>query len=76
MISVDTLRRCSWLDSLTLERLIKQNHPKYSVLNSEFVGISNSGQFVYNIVYPEENELKRTKIFVWLDTNGELQADY
>lgn len=76
MISVDTLRRCSWLDSLTLEQLLRRSYPEDSVLNSEFVGISNAGQFVYNIVYPEENAVKRTKIFVWLNNNGELQADY
>lgn len=79
MISVDTLRKCSFLSSPHLEQILRKRYPKDSVLRSEFLGISNGEQFVYNITYPglgDPYNHKNCKLYVWLDSNGELVADY
>lgn len=79
MITVDTLRRCAWMNSLTLEQTLRKFYPKDVVLAADFLGISNGGQFVYNIAYPsidDPSKVARSKVYVWLDNNGELMADY
>lgn len=79
MITAETLRRCAYLHNLTLEAALRKSYPKDSVLRSEFLGITNGGQFAYKIVYPDEdakNGMAVTKVFVWEDNNGELVADY
>jgi hypothetical protein len=76
MITVETLRKCSWLDSTTLESLIRKNHPKDRVLLAEFVGITNGGQFAYNFRYPVDNEMHNGRLYVWINSDGKLVADY
>jgi hypothetical protein len=77
MISADTIRRCAYLHSLTLEAALRKSYPKDSVLRSEFLGISNGDQFVYSIVYPGDDGIAMTgKVFVWENPKGELVADY
>lgn len=79
MITAELLRKCSWLDTITLEKLLRKTYSKDSVLRSEFLGISNGNQFCYKIVYPDQdakNGMATTKIYVWEDHNGELLADY
>jgi len=79
VISVDTLRRCAWLSSLALEETLRKFYPEDRVLNSEFLGISNAEQFVYKIAYPSIEDPAKVatgKVYVWLDNNGNLVADY
>lgn len=79
MITVETLRKCSFLDSITIETALRKSYPKDSVLRSEFVGITNGGQFAYNIAYPDEDAksgMAVTKLYVWQGDDGELVADY
>jgi hypothetical protein len=76
MITVETLRRCAWLSSVDIEKLIRKGYPKDVVLAADFVGISNGGQFVYNVAVPFEDGIEKTKVFVWQDNNGEVVADY
>lgn len=80
MITVDTLRKCSWLDSITLEGLIRKSYPEDHVLTSEFVGITNGGQFCYQVGYqdPDLNEqgLTYCKVFVGIDSAGQVTAEY
>jgi hypothetical protein len=79
MITVDTLRKCSWLDSATLESLIRKNYPKDRVVKAEFVGITNGGQFAYNVGYPDDESksgMSFCKMYVWLDSDGKFVADY
>lgn len=78
MITADTLRQCAYLNTLTLENLIRKSYPMDRVLTSEFLGITNAGQFCYKIQYPDEHDAKKLatgKIFVWLENNT-LRADY
>ena len=80
MISVDTLRRCSWLDRFTLESLLRKNYPSDRVATSDFVGITNGGEFCYKIGYqdPELNGQGLTfcKVFVHIDNDGNIVANY
>ncbi len=80
MISVDTLRKCSFLSSPQLEQILRKRFPNDCVTRSEFLGISNGEQFVYKIGYQdldlEGQGLTYCKVFVWEGSNGELVADY
>ncbi len=79
MITVETLEKCSKLDSITLQSLLRKHYPQDRVLNSKFVGISNAREFVYSITYPYEgipHNSGKTKVFVTYLPNGELVADY
>lgn len=80
MITVDTLRRCSFLNSLTLEALLRKSYPGDRVLTSEFLGISNGGQFCYKIGYqdPDLNGqgLTYCKVYVRINSENEVEAEY
>ena len=76
MITADTLRRCTNLNSTQVESLIRKNYPKDRVLSSDFLGITNAGQFAYNCKFKENGNLIQCKIFVWQNNNGELEAEY
>ncbi len=79
MITVDTLRRCSFLNSLTLESLLRKSYPDDMVLSSEFLGVTNGGEFVYNIMYPDADSktgTSLTKIFVRVNNQNEVEAEY
>jgi len=80
MITADTIRRCSQLDSIDLENLLRKSFPQDVVEKSQFLGISNGDQFVYRITYPDPHLDGRgssmTKVFVWEKGNGELVAEY
>jgi hypothetical protein len=79
MITAETLRRCAYLDNISLEKILRKNYPKDTIIRSEFVGITNGEQFAYKIVYPDEdakNGMAVSKVFVWQGSNGELVADY
>jgi hypothetical protein len=79
MISVDTLRKCSFLSSPQLEQILRKRFPNDCVTRSEFLGISNGEQFVYSIAFPDpdaKNGLETAKLYVWQGSNGELVADY
>jgi hypothetical protein len=80
MITVDTLKKCSWLNSLTLQELLRKKYPEDHVLTSEFIGITNSGQFCYNIGYQDIDlagqGLTYCKVFVRVSDTGEVVAEY
>ena len=79
MITVDTLRRCAWLSGVHLEELLRKSYPEDVILGADFVGISNGGQFCYNVTHPDGDSptgVARSKVFVWQESNGEIRADY
>jgi hypothetical protein len=79
MITVDQLRKCAYLSATQIESLIRKNYPKDTVIQSDFVGISNGNQFCYKISYPDEqskNGLSYCKVFVYIDSDGNIIADY
>lgn len=83
MITANTLKKCAWLDQLDIERLLRKSYPNYPkgrVQTSEFLGITNGGQFCYKIGYHDvevrDQELAHCKVFVWQNNNGDLVANY
>lgn len=79
MITVDNLRKCMFLNTITLEDILRKNYPKDRIVQSNFVGITNGGQFCYDISYPDDTSksgLSPGKVFVSLDTTGNLTAEY
>jgi len=79
MITCDTITKCAYLSTTRLEEILRKNYPKDKVLQSYFIGITNGGQFCYDISYPDDNSktgLSRGKVFVSLDITGNLTAEY
>lgn len=80
MISADSIRKGAWLSSMTLESLLRKSYPNDHVIRSDFLGITNSGQFCYQIGYQDidlaEQGLTYCKVFVYENSNGELVAAY
>lgn len=79
MITAETLRQCAWLSSAHIEKLLNKSFPHDKVVQSNFIGITNGGQFCYDISFPDEDTksgLGRGKVFVWQDANGEVVAEY
>lgn len=79
MITADKIRKLAHLDTVTLERAVRRNYPKDQVLRSEFVGITNGGQFCYKIVYPDQdaaNGMATTKVFVDLAADEQPIGEY
>lgn len=78
MITADILRKCAWINTSTLESILRKSYPKDTIIKSEFIGITNGNQFCYKIMYFDdiEGENRWSKAFVWQDNNGELVADY
>ncbi len=78
MITAETLRQCAYLDTISLENILRKTYPKDSLIRSEFLGITNAGQFCYSAVYFDQIEGAEDvcKVFVWRDSNGSLVADY
>ena len=76
MIMADTLRKCAWLSATRIEELIRKNYPKDLIVQANFLGITNGGQFCYDIAYPGEEGLEHGKVFVYENNNGQLEAEY
>ncbi len=79
MITAEVLRKCAYLNSMSLEELLRKSYPEDMVVKSEFLGISNGGQFVYKVAYPDSDSpsgMSTDKVFVWQDSNGQILADY
>ena len=79
MITVDTITKCAYLSTLTLEEALRKNYPKDKILQSYFIGITNGGQFCYDISFPDSESksgLSRSKVFVTLDVAGQPTAEY
>jgi hypothetical protein len=76
MITVDALRKGAFLNTLTLEEILRKSYPKDRIIQSNFIGITNGGGFAYDCMFPGEDGLERVKVFVNITDTGELVADY
>ena len=78
MTTVETIVRCSGLTTQQVEQALKKNYPEDSIRTSEFVGITNTGEFAYKCKYFDRYEgmEQMIKVFVWEKGNGELVAEY
>ena len=77
MITADTIRELGFLDTASLERVLRKDYIEDRILSAKFVGISNGGQFAYQCRLPDEDgQPQYAKIWVWRESNGEIRADY
>lgn len=78
MITADKIRKLGNLDTRSIERALQKNYSKDTVKASKFLGITNGGQFCYQIQYFDayNGEDALGKVFVELDTSDEPIAQY
>jgi hypothetical protein len=78
MITDYKIKKCMYLSTAQLEKALNFMYPEDQVLQSKFLGITNGKQFCYEIGYNDEElgGLAFTKVFVDLDCNEEVYAEY
>jgi len=78
MITADRIRQLAYLGTVQVEQALQRNYPRDQVRFSRFLGITNAGQFCYEISYMDQelNGLAYTKVFVDLGLDGEPVAEY
>ena len=78
MITADKLRLLTNFPPIMLTELIRAaGYKKDKFETSQFLGITNSGQFCYKVSYIENDEFQETKLFVTYDpTVDQVTADY
>jgi hypothetical protein len=78
MITDYKIKKCMYLSTSQLEKALNFMYPEDRVLQSKFLGITNGKQFCYEIGYNDEElgGLAFTKVFVDLDCNEEVYAEY
>lgn len=78
MITADKLRLLTNMPPIMLTEGIRQSgYKKDKFETSEFLGMSNAGQFCYEVSYIEDNEFHDTKVFVSYDgATGKVSVDY
>jgi len=80
MITEQKIRKLAYLDTMQVESALRKNYAKDRVVKSRFLGISNGGQFCYEIGYQdpdlEGQGLTYCKVFVDLDVNEQPVAEY
>lgn len=78
MITADKLRLLMNMPPIMLTEGIRQSgYKKDKFETSEFLGMSNSNQFVYKASYIENNEFQECKVFVSYDSfTGKVKVDY
>ena len=78
MITADQLRLLTNMPPVMLtEAIRKTGYKKDKFETSEFLGMTNAGQFCYKVSYIEDNEFYDTKVFVSYDNvTGKVSVDY
>lgn len=71
MITAEQVKKMGQLTPESLLGLLEEN---FKILDSEFVGITNGGQFCYDIIIESKYGVKHDKIFVWQDDSGKVVA--
>ena len=65
--------------NMTAERLSKiarqTGYKDAKFLDCSFVGITNGGDFCYNVTY-KDYEYGACKVYVWRDASGDYVAEY
>lgn len=77
MITADKIRKLAYLDTVGLEAAVQRNYPKDRFVASQFLGITNGGEFCYSATWIDEGRDRcTTKVFVDLDTNEQPVGQY
>ena len=55
----------------------KTGYKNDQFVKSEFLGMTNGGEFCYKVEYIKDNDIRRTKVFVKYDSeNDTAKVDY
>jgi hypothetical protein len=80
MITAQELTRITTLTPGALTKMIREaGYKEDQFLAARFLGITNAGQFCYEVEYEDKHEterIARTKVFVSKHPYGSLEADY
>ena len=78
MITADQLRLLTNMPPFMLTEAIRQaGYKKDKFETSKLLGMTNAGQFCYEVSYIQDNEFYHTKVFVSYDqATGKLSVDY
>jgi len=78
MITAYKINKLGNLSTIQLNQAIRRNGYADSFKEAKFLGVSNGGQFVYEVMYfdTHEGEDCYTKIFVDLNESEEAVAEY
>ena len=78
MITASQLKLLTTMTASELTNDIRLAGYKKDKFNTaKFLGMSNSGTFVYSVTYTEDGEERKTKVFVKLHTEeGKISVDY
>ena len=78
MITADQLRLLTNMPPVMLtEGIQKAGYKKDKFETSEFLGMTNAGQFCYKVSYIQDKEFFDTKVFVSYDKEtGKVSVDY
>jgi hypothetical protein len=78
MITADKLKTLTTFTAPALQRALGKKAIGYEFKGSEFLGITNGGQFCYSVVYGSEDfeGTDSTKVYLTYDpTEGRVSAD-
>jgi hypothetical protein len=78
MITAEKLRLLTTMGPTALTQVVQASGYKKDKVNEcRFLGITNGGQFCYEVDYDDFGTLTKTKLFVKYDqTSGLMTADY
>ncbi len=77
MITADKLKELVSLKAEGLTQLIQQHgYQGDRFISAMFTGITNGGQFCYHCVYPVEGGTDSCKVFLTVNRDGSVSADY
>jgi len=77
MITADKLRELMSLKAEGLTQLIqKQGYKEDRFSSAMFTGITNGGQLCFHCVYPVEGGTDSTKVFLTVNRDGSVSAEY
>ena len=75
MITADVLKTLISFSTGALNRAVGNEEKGF--LRSEFVGITNGGQFAYSATYLEDGKERNTKVFLnYNHAEGSVSVDY
>lgn len=79
MITEYKIKLCAYLNTLSLEEAFERaGYKGTKFLANKFLGITNGGQFAYEVMYwePECQGNAYTKVFIDLDHNDEPVGEW
>ncbi len=77
MITEFKIKRCAYLNTLSLEEaFVRNGYKDTKFINNKFLGITNGGEFCYEVLWNNEGEEGYSKVFIDLDHNDEPVGEW